>query len=54
MVERYRIFAFTTFYRADSMPRANMRRPNLAMLRVAHNSESKASTAVPSIQSHMC
>ena len=21
MVERYRIFAFTTFYRADSMPR---------------------------------
>ncbi len=22
MVERYRIFAFTTFYRADSVPRA--------------------------------
>ena len=32
MVERYRIFAFTTFYRADSMPR-----PYPATPRVAHN-----------------
>ena len=31
MVERYRIFAFTTFYRADSMPR-----PYPAAPRAAH------------------
>ena len=36
MVERYRIFAFTTFYRADSTPRPPCGHPDTGGMRETH------------------